>query len=1121
MAKSLPSHIEGLRDYLSQPNERNEDLALSYFRHVYGKNFKRQSDAKGSDGYVAGKFVLELKGKTNDWLSGLFQGLAYQNVGLDFSQVVVAAKGFLAIWRVSDIPYELREEIRDSKGAPNAIGKAMAKKYAKKKNDILGMSSWYGKELSGDLFLSQNDQVVLSIKSFEKTLSDGQKMRRKITPSNFTTVLKQMKDYFDPKQPIKAARAFYTMLYAWNETSTVLISSKIKDQVTIGGETVNHLITSERNRFKDFVESHFISLTGTENADDFFARYDEALDAVDPEFRIKHGIFFTDLNLSKYVMWLVKQHIPNLGKNYLVVDPACGSGNLVTNWRSPLELRHKVVSEIEPELLFAVEQRMKGDKWHDGKFTVVPKVSENRGLNFLDRSAEEYLEVIKEYLDEKGQKPDKPIAFLCNPPYRNDDDQTAKNCDYNVHPSIIELTGNDTASERYCCFLAQMKLICDQAKESGLPEESVLLLFTETSWLNRPMFLKIRREIASTFQDVGGVMVNAKEFFDVSGKFPIAFTMWKFKGVSAGLDPDRPIPLKDLTWLKKDDLVKLPWEDPNQTDKHCREYLEDDRSISVNFDPSVQTIRSWSTLRRYDFIRSRRKDETSKELTGGLPKGDFRQTNKKAYGEAGGKMIGFMDDLGPVRTDKSVENVPWFRLDLPFMDCQKSRCLSGMPDQKAFYPSNDLELKTSFLWYALARTLRHCGYPIWAHNCELWAPVIPKNLENEMTKLSYAIAFAENDCVETRFPANNPVRGVPELVNKNPMNPLIKDSYWCKKLSPNFSGTGEEVSDRLVKAVEDVFKEWKKQFKNKHEIDATFKKAYFIGPGILTEGSGILQIRDYAIAEQDKGLLAKLEKVQTVLKEAKEQFYKHLISKNGLNYFAVNRGTSQAPVAIISQKVPSRFDLVLERRKSLASLAINELKDDENLGSVKLAKIMFISDQECELDLEAKYVKDVAGPMDGRMFYNSKIGLFPDQKSSNIGTIVEKKFKKDGKTNTFKRILPSTDTTSFAKRGSVSLGDKLKSVMQIIKLFKPLSTDHSEAVATLYACWNELLVSKKKFTDDDIIQKFYKWSKAKKRFKEEDLHKTLKWMRAKKLVPKGKGSLISSKASREKPDTPF
>jgi hypothetical protein len=41
----------------------------------------------------------------------------------------------------------------------------------------------------------------------------------------------------------------------------------------------------------------------------------------------------------QFVMWLVKQHIPNLGKNYLVIDPACGSGNLVIRKIPPTAFR--------------------------------------------------------------------------------------------------------------------------------------------------------------------------------------------------------------------------------------------------------------------------------------------------------------------------------------------------------------------------------------------------------------------------------------------------------------------------------------------------------------------------------------------------------------------------------------------------------------------------------------------------------------------------------------------------------------------------------------------------------------------------------------------------------------
>src|SRR5260370_11259277 len=155
-------------------------------------------------------------------------------------------------------------------------------------------------------------------------------------------MLLEMKEFFD--QPVKTVRAFYSMVYGWNEGSTVQLSHKAIDQATLRGELITNLVLSRRSKFKDLVEDRAIRLAPSEHIDDFFARYDEALDAVDRDFRIKHGIFFTDRDLSKFVLWFVRRHVPDLGKNYMVIDPACGSGNLVTNWLAPLELRHNVLS---------------------------------------------------------------------------------------------------------------------------------------------------------------------------------------------------------------------------------------------------------------------------------------------------------------------------------------------------------------------------------------------------------------------------------------------------------------------------------------------------------------------------------------------------------------------------------------------------------------------------------------------------------------------------------------------------------------------------------------------------------------------------------------------------------
>jgi hypothetical protein len=899
MSTQVPAHIEGLLRYLSRPEERaNEDLALAYFRHVYGDVFTRQEEAKKADGYVAGSFVLELKGQSNSWLTGLLQGLAYKNKGLDFSQIIVGAKNFLAVWRVADLPEDIRDQISAAKGPPNRIGSLFAGKYAKRRRALLEIATWSATELTGALF-QQPDLIIERVKSFEKTIAEGEKVRLKVTLKNFTSVLKEMKEFFDPDQPVKTVRGFYSMLYGWTDKATIQLSDKVNHKAALGGEPITDLVPSKRRKFKDYVENRYVYLAADENRDDFFARYDEALDTVDKDFRRKHGIFFTDLDLSKFVLWLVKQHIPNLGKNYLVIDPACGSGNLVTNWRSPLELRHKVVSEIEPELLFAVERRMQGDQWHNGKFTVVPKVSENKGLNFLDCSAKEYLEIIRTYLADKGQKPDRPLAFLCNPPYKNDDDnlvyekgnRPANGKGYKVHDSVMDLTGVDAGDERYCCFLAQMKLICEAARSNGLPDNSLLLIFTKSAWLTRrAIFSDIRAHMLEAFEDVTGILVKGDEFFDVKGSWPVTFSVWRYKSKGERLVKDRTVPLFDMTWVAKKQLAEIPWDHPEEMERACQQILSQSEQVEVGIERT--SIREWSGQKMLDFKRDRRKSERNQRVVGGLPLGDARQNNKKAYGEVDGPFIGFMDELTPCRVKTSIPDRPWFRLNPQFMDVKRNRCLSGPPTHFGFCAETLEIAKRLFFWYALARTFLQDQYPMWIDADDMWAPTIPGKLEKTLLQTAFAIGYAENECVQTRFPANNPVQNLPELVINNPMTPLV-DTFWSKTMRPYCDDTPSEVVTSLIVAVDNLYSDWKKLFKGQTELPLS-RRAYMLDDQGPQLGAGIPQIRAYAEEADDKTLLADWSIVAGLLSSAKTEFHGLVSSTSGLNYFGVKKKAASA-----------------------------------------------------------------------------------------------------------------------------------------------------------------------------------------------------------------------------------
>jgi len=902
MEAGVPKHVRGLVAYLGQPDEKaNEDRATAYFREVFGETFRRQTDAGLADGYVPGLFLLELKGKKGDWFKGLVQGLAYSRE-LDFASVVVAAEGFLAVWRVEDIPADIRAGVAASAGAPSKVGPELAAKFKSRKVEVQKLAMWtLGPEfLDGGLFGSKPELVTERFKNFERTLREGRRVREKITPRNFTKILKQMVEFFDPKHPIKAVRAFYSIIFGWDEGSKVLLSTKHPDQATVGGETITDLVPERRDDFKEFVERHAVTLGKEEHTDDFFAHYDKALDTVEPSFRRQHGIFFTDLDLSRFVMWLVRRSLGDIGKNYLVIDPACGSGNLVTNWRSPLELRHKVVSEIEPELLFAVEKRMKGDSWHEGRFTVVPRVTEGRGLNFLEHDAATYLGTLQEYLLEKGHDANRPIAFLCNPPYRNDKDRkTADAVDYDVHPTIAEVITPEATQSRDCCFLAQMKLVCEAAKESNLPGDSLLLVFTKINWLtDRGVLGAVRKALLADLEAIGGILVNGKEFFDISGKFPIAFTMWRFRPGAASASSN--VVLTDLTHLTKKQLAAVNWTDQAALERACESILMNAKPVSLGFGRT--SMYEWVGSTMQFFLRERRKSEPIGPHAGGLPRGDPRLSNKKAYGEVDGEFVGFMDDRTPCRVKRGPVNVPWFRLDRPIMDCRKGRCFSGPPDQKAYVAETVDQAKKLFLWYAIQKDFSQYHYPMWADAMELWAPNIPPRLAANIYRLAFALGFADNECVETRFHAHNPIPGVRELFVRNPMAPTDPESFWVKHMKASFAAKGEDAAHRLVAAVEALYTHWTIMFRKTPEIAVKIDKAYFIGPGFVRASSGISQIKDYANLKLDTVLLNLLGKVQAALKEVSAEFHDLLVGATGLDYFRTAApGIVKAPAQAVTE----------------------------------------------------------------------------------------------------------------------------------------------------------------------------------------------------------------------------
>ena len=647
--------------------------------------------------------------------------------------------------------------------------------------------------------------------------------------------------------------------------------------------------------FKRFVESQYIFTNEGSGltVDYYFSRFDEVLATIAPEYVKQHGIFFTDANLSKFALWFAKQHFPgNINEDYIVFDPAAGSGNLVSSWRG--KLKHKIVSELQPDLLRTIERRMQADPYHtETGFTIIPKTSDGIGLNFLNKSAEAYMQILETELQRKNVGLDKPICFLLNPPYKNTDENQKErdntDASYLIHQSILERTGDDAGKERYLGFLSQILNIAQYEKLQN-NTTSVVMIFTPTSWLiPRPTYKEFRAVWDNHFKFHSGFIVTSNEFFKLQGRWPLAFTIWIYDES----EKKNEINLYDLTEWKRANLNTILWDNKDkekEIDNALNKAIGKTKLILMG--KERDEIKKSLSQKMYDFKRDPTKQELdSKEIYGGLPLKDERRGNKKTYGIANSSFIGFMDDTTPCRIkedgEKRMSNKSdrvWLQLRPGFIDINLTKIQNGATD-KYGYCAYDIEsAKSTFTWFCITKALNG-QYPVWANQYDIWQLNILQPKEADWYALCFSFALAENRCVVTKFEKDNPVKDAPEIFIDNPLCPINKESFWVKTLAPFINE--QKLSDDngailLIDQVTELYRYWnhnycKGQFIYNCGLHTESYFKYFNYPDFLTPYSGLIQIKKYAELQADVELLNRFTEISKLSKAVKQQLHKLLI----------------------------------------------------------------------------------------------------------------------------------------------------------------------------------------------------------------------------------------------------
>lgn len=908
--KSVGNELESFKDYLR--SEDNEDakrpLIYPLFKKLFSDKFKVESNAHGADVYVEGQLIVESKTSSNQWLDGFYQALHYhRKFGLTYNTIIVVAHKFVAIWKLNKLPESaiVLERTADATKAPNVVGKENAKKTDKAEKVKIKDAAFYWlepKDLEGDIFAGAKN---LTTESFEilKILNNLDSDRIQINTHNFINTIDKMKVFF--VHPIDAVHAFYTIVAYWDITSTV--AEKESGELCVVGFKGNRMSDSVKiphkhvKEFKKFIESQYIFTNEGSGltVDYYFSRFDEVLAKIDPEYVKQHGIFFTDSNLSKFALWYAKYHFPgNINQDYIVFDPAGGSGNLVSSWRG--KLKHKIISELQPDLLRTIERRMKADPFHiETGFTIVPKTIENKGLNFLDRSAEDYLDELKKAVKASTNlEIDKPIAFLLNPPYKNTDEKQEKReekeAHYEVHPSIINLTGEDAGKERYLAFLGQILNIAHEQEKENHKLKPVVMIFTPTSWLiPRPTYVPFRTEWDRYFKYHSGFIVTSNEWFKLEGKWPLAFTIWVYDHNEKGNKNE--IKALDLCELNRTDL-NINWnENDEQIDKSLKKVLSGFRTVNLSSKKGEiksllpEILKNGEPVRqtRYDYSIAKKENDYNKVVSG-FPlkdKANHFELNRKC-GDANGIYVGFMDDNTPVRVKQDSLNrmsaLPdrvWFRLDSDLKGINKTKVFSGAADNRS-YCAYDLEsAKATFSWFAITKALNGV-YPVWANQYDLWPPKVKKELESYWYSLCFAFVLSENRCVVTKFEQNNPVANTPEVFVDNPLCPTNKNSFWSKHLDEKIVKKPKAAFE-LVEKVKELYTTWNRIYckgqKKEHvglQNEPYFK--YFDYADFLTPHSGLIQIEKHAQQEGLADMNGLFEEVKELTKIVKGEIYRLL-----------------------------------------------------------------------------------------------------------------------------------------------------------------------------------------------------------------------------------------------------
>lgn len=204
-------------------------------------------------------------------------------------------------------------------------------------------------------------------------------------------------------------------------------------------------------------------------------------------------------------------------------------------------------------------------------------------------------------------------------------------------------------------------------------------------------------------------------------------------------------------------------------------------------------------------------------------------------------------------------------------------------------------------------------------------------------------------------------------------------------------------------------------------------------------------------------------------------------------------------INIAEEMLASTPGIAKERLRVLIGAEIvHSHQGHARFGRVKLQKLLYLAEVHAAIsELGGNYLRQAAGPLDRVLIEATERGMetagfFRAEASAAEGGV---------------RYTPLAQAGQHRAELSQALGARTSGLREMISALRDFDTRNVEAVATLYAVWNDALLDGETPNDDAVISAFLEEWRTEKRekFKDADLRHWLAWMKRNGMVPRGIG----------------